>query len=59
MNELFDAARSSVAYHITNIFKEGELEKEASVEIFDRSTNNASRPEEMEMMVTVIMNCLK
>jgi len=27
-----------------NIFKEGELEKDTSVEIFDRSTNNASRP---------------
>ncbi len=28
----------------TDIFKEGELEKDTSVEIFDRSTNNASRP---------------
>jgi len=44
MSELFDTARSSIAYHIGNIFKEKELEEYTSVEIFDRSTNNASRP---------------
>ena len=44
MSELFDTARSSIAYHIGNIFKEGELDKDTSVEIFDRSMNNASRP---------------
>ena len=44
MSSLFDTARSSIAYHIGNIFKEGELEKNTSVEIFDRSTNSASRP---------------
>jgi len=44
MSSLFDTARSSIAYHIGNIFKEGELEQGTSVEIFDRSNNNASRP---------------
>lgn len=44
MSELFDTARSSIAYHIGKIFKEGELEKDTSVEIFDGSTNKASRP---------------
>ena len=44
MSELFDTARSSIAYHIGKIFKEGELSKDTSVEIFDRSKNNASRP---------------
>lgn len=44
MAELFDTARSSIAYHIGNIFKEGELESDTSVEIFDRSESNASRP---------------
>ena len=44
MSELFDTARSSIAYHIGKIFKEGELDKDTSVEIFDRSNNNASRP---------------
>ena len=44
MSELFNTARSSIAYHIGNIFKEGELEKNTSVEIFDRSTALASRP---------------
>ena len=44
MSELFDTARSSVAYHISNIFKENELDKDTSVEIFDRSEKNASRP---------------
>mgnify|MGYP002622360864 FL=1 len=44
MSELFDTARSSIAYHIGNIFKEGELSKDTSVEIFDRSNNKASRP---------------
>lgn len=44
MSELFDTARSSIAYHIGKIFKEGELEKDTSAEIFDGSTNKASRP---------------
>ena len=44
MSSLFATARSSIAYHIGNIFKEGELVKDTSVEIFDRSTNSASRP---------------
>ena len=44
MAVLFDTARSSIAYHIGNIFKEKELDKTTSVEIFDRSTNKASRP---------------
>ena len=44
MSSLFDTARSSIAYHIGNIFKEGELKKNTSVEIFDRSINGASRP---------------
>lgn len=44
MSVLFDTARSSIAYHINNIFKEGELDKNTSVEIFDRSMNLASRP---------------
>lgn len=43
MSVLFDTARSSIAYHIGNIFKEGELDKNTSVEIFDRSENRASR----------------
>lgn len=44
MADLFDTARSSIAYHIGNIFKEEELCKDTSVEIFDRSENKASRP---------------
>lgn len=44
MSQLFDTARSSIAYHIGKIFKEGELDSETSVEIFDRSSGNASRP---------------
>lgn len=44
MSLLFDTARSSIAYHIGNIFKEGELDKDTSVEIFGRSENKASRP---------------
>ncbi|MBM6653409.1 RhuM family protein [Faecalitalea cylindroides] len=44
MSSLFDTARSSIAYHINNIFKEGELVRETSVEIFDRSQRKASRP---------------
>ena len=41
---LFETARSSIAYHIGNIFKEGELHKSTSVKIFDRSENKAYRP---------------
>lgn len=44
MSELFDTARSSIAYHISNIFKEEELDRDTSVEKFDRSTVGASRP---------------
>ena len=44
MSSLFDTARSSIAYHINNIFKEGELQRDTSVEIFDRSQGKASRP---------------
>ncbi|MDO4322000.1 MAG: virulence protein RhuM/Fic/DOC family protein [Lachnospiraceae bacterium] len=44
MSVLFDTARSSITYHIGNIFKEGELDKNTSVEIFDRSENKAFRP---------------
>ncbi len=44
MSALFDTARSSIAYHIGKIFREGELDQNASVEIFDRSSGNASRP---------------
>ena len=44
MSVLFETARSSIAYHIGKIFKEGELDKNTSVEIFDRSENKASRP---------------
>lgn len=42
MSVLFDTARSSIAYHIGKIFKEKELDRDTSVEIFDRS--KASRP---------------
>lgn len=44
MSILFDTARSSIAYHIGNIFNEGELTEETSVEIFDRSKKSSSRP---------------
>ena len=44
LSSLFDTARSSIAYHINNIFKEGELQRDTSVEIFDRSLGKASRP---------------
>ena len=44
MAELFDTARSSIAYHIGNIFKENEVPQDTSVEIFDKSANVASRP---------------
>ncbi len=44
MSELFDTARSSIAYHINKIFEQGELDRDTSVEIFDRSQNKASRP---------------
>jgi len=44
MSALFETARSSIAYHIGNIFKEKEVDKSTSVENFDRSENKASRP---------------
>ena len=44
MSTLFETARSSIAYHIGNIFKEGELARDTSVENFDRSEGKAFRP---------------
>ena len=44
MSELFNTARSTIAYHINNIFKEDELDRNSSVEIFDRTISKASRP---------------
>lgn len=40
---MFDTARSSIAYHIGKIFAEEELDKNTSVEIFDKSQGKASR----------------
>lgn len=42
MAKLFGMARSSIAYHIGRIFEDGELDRNTSVKIFDRSTNTAS-----------------
>ena len=44
MSTLFDTARSSIAYHIGNIFKEGELTRNTSVVIIDRSEGKGFRP---------------
>lgn len=54
MSECFDTARSSIAYHIGKIFKEGELERDISVEIFDGSTNKASRPPQYHNLDVII-----
>lgn len=75
MSELFDTARSSIAYHIGNIFAEGEVDKSTSVENFDRNDGKKiisdytlvaltimiaeSNPKEKEMMINIIMNCLQ
>ena len=59
MSELFDTARSSIAYHIGNIFKEKELDKTTSVEIFDKSKGLASRPPKYyNLIIQVIINFL-
>lgn len=44
MSVLFETSRSTIAYHINNVFKENELDRDTSVEIFDRSKKDASRP---------------
>jgi hypothetical protein len=44
MSLLFDMARSSIAYHISNIFREKELDRATSVENFEGSNLKASRP---------------
>ncbi len=53
MSVLFDTARSSIAYHINNIFKEQELERDTSVEIFDRSTDNHRPPQYYNLDVII------
>ena len=37
---LFDTARSSIAYHLGNIFRNGELDEMTSVKFFDKSLNH-------------------
>ena len=39
MEELFDVAHGTLSEHISNIFKEGELDEDTSVEISDKSTS--------------------
>ncbi|MCR5324450.1 MAG: virulence RhuM family protein [Lachnospiraceae bacterium] len=53
MSELFETARSSIAYHIGNIFKEKELLRETSVEIFDRSTRSSRPPQYYNLDVII------
>ncbi len=53
MSELFDTARSSIAYHIGHIFKEKELERDTSVEIFDRSKNSSRPPQYYNLDVII------
>ena len=53
MSELFDTARFSIAYLIGNIFKEKELERDTSVEIFDRSKNSSRPPQYYNLDVII------
>ena len=53
MSALFDTARSSIAYHIGKIFKEKELDKKTSVEIFDRSSKSFRPPQYYNLDVII------
>ncbi len=53
MAELFDTARSPIAYHISNIFKEKEVDKDTSVEIFDKSSENHRPPQYYNLDVII------
>ena len=44
MAELFDKDRSVIGRHISNIFKEGELEEDTSVQILHGSNLENHRP---------------
>ncbi len=44
MSELFDKDRSVIGRHINNIFKEGELDENTSVQILHRSKMKNHRP---------------
>ena len=51
---LFETARSSISYHINNIFKNGELEEGTSVEFFDRSqTHRPSKYYNLDVILSV------
>ena len=43
-NKVLDTARSSIVYHIGWIFSESELNRDTSVEFFDRSSEIELRP---------------
>ena len=38
MGELFNVKQSTIAEHISNIYKEGELDENTSIEISDKSS---------------------
>ena len=42
MSELFGVQQSTIAEHISNIFSEGELAKETSIGIYDKSSEYRS-----------------
>lgn len=43
MAELFDKDQSVIARHISNVFKEGELEKESNMQILHNTCRSTSR----------------
>ncbi len=51
--ELFDKERSVIAKHINNIFKEDELERNTSVQILHRSTDNHRPPQYYNLDVII------
>ncbi len=53
MANLFDTARSSISYHINNIFKESEVDASTSVEIFDRSDERHRPPQYYNLDVII------
>jgi len=44
MADLFGSSRSTISYHVKNVFDENELDFSTSVKQFDRSGKMASRP---------------
>jgi hypothetical protein len=58
MGELFGKSTKTISEHINNIFKEGELDKNAVIRKFRIVQTEGSAPEQKDIIIKLVMNML-